>query len=73
MADLILALQIFQKYSDQFNPIRCRHNLIMVVGVEESRVAIGDILTLSALGFSWSPEYGCFVSYRFGSGTRGLG
>jgi hypothetical protein len=73
MADLILALQIFQKYADKFNPIHCKHDVLMVVGIEVDRVAIVDQFTLSALGFFWSSEYDCFVSYRFGSGTRGLG
>ena len=66
MADLILALRIFQKYADQFNPIHCEHDVLMVVGIEESRVAEADKLTLDALGFFWSSEYDCFVSYRFG-------
>ena len=70
MSDLILALQIFQKYQKQeglFNPIHCEHDMLMILGVDKLRVSEVDRLTLDSLGFLWSPEYGCYISYIFGS------
>lgn len=64
MDDLIEALQIFRKYSTAYNPTHCEHDILMIMDVPED---IEEKDRLDELGFHWDKEYGCWVSYRFGS------
>ena len=67
MDDLIEALQIFQKYKNAKRPTNCEHDELMIMDVEESEVSDKDKERLDELGFFWSDEYDCYISYIFGS------
>jgi hypothetical protein len=69
MKDLIEALTIFAKYqeADTYAPTHCEHDIMLVVGVEESAVSEEDAKRLDALGWHWDSEYDCWGSFRFGS------
>lgn len=72
MKDLIEALTIFMKYgkADAYAPTHCEHDVLMIagLGIESAEdVSAEDRVSLDKLGFHWSDEYDCFVSYRFGS------
>lgn len=67
MDDLIAALQIFRKYKNEQWPTNCSHDVLAIMGVTHSEVSLEDQKTLKKLGFRWSSEDDCWVSYRFGS------
>lgn len=67
MDNLIQALQIFMKYKNKEYPTHCEHDVMMVVGISKKEVTEEDKLKLDELGFRWSSEYECWVSYKFGS------
>ena len=66
MRDLIRALVIFSKYSDEHSPTHCEHDTLYV-GVDPSVVSRLDTDELEGLGFYTDREKGVFYSYRFGS------
>lgn len=65
MKDLIEALQIFLKYGNPYSPTHCEHDILMI----SMHVAVdpADVARLDELGFFYSSEYDCWVSFRFGS------
>ena len=65
MKDLITALNIFFKYSDDYAPTHCEHDELMV-NIDPSVVSDEDKEKLDTLGF-FPNEYDGFSSYRFGS------
>jgi hypothetical protein len=67
MNDLIKALQIFAKYTDTKYPTHCEHDIMMIMDIEQNEITVEDELVLGKLGFIWSDEYDCFISFRFGS------
>lgn len=69
MKDLIQALTIFLKYAnDDRNPTHCEHDQLSVVaGIKFEDVSPEDVAKLDDLGFIWSEEDECFISFRFGS------
>lgn len=67
MEDLIKALQIFLKYSNLEYPTSCDHDAMYIMGIELDEVSSEDVEELEALGFDWSDESGCFMSFKFGS------
>lgn len=67
MDDLIKALQIFLKYNNEKYPTHCEHDILMVGRIPFNKVSEQDIEELNKLSFSWSKEYDCWTSYRFGS------
>lgn len=69
MKDLIEALNIFLKHAEEENehsPTHCEHDVFMVVGITKD-LPEDDVNRLKELGFSWSSEYDCWASYRYGS------
>lgn len=64
MKDLIEALQIFAKYTDDYAPTHCEHDELSVV-VSPDAVSEADLKRLEELSFHADGEY--FKSYRFGS------
>ena len=64
MKDLIEALQIFLKYTQDNYPTSCLHDELRVV-VDPAIVSDEDIIRLEQLGFTAYHED--FISYRFGS------
>ncbi|GAF97260.1 unnamed protein product [marine sediment metagenome] len=70
MKDLIKALQILLKYSnDDHNPTNCSHDEFYVgAGIQYDDVSEEDTKELEKLGFAPCEEYGeGFISFRFGS------
>ena len=70
MDDLIEALQIFKKYQDKIHkkyPTHCEHDVLSIMGVNIEDVSDNDIKRVDELGFEWSDEDDCFISFRFGS------
>lgn len=69
MEQLIEALQIFLKYSNEAYPTHCEHDILYVCGIDQSRVSDEDIKRLKELGFFPDDEGdGCgFASFRYGS------
>jgi len=72
MKDLIEALTILDKYIHDPHhkkyPTHCEHDTLMVARVNnESSVTEEDKARLDELGFFYSDEYDCYISYRFGS------
>jgi hypothetical protein len=67
MSDLIKALQIFLKYSDNKWPTHCEHDILMIADILEDDISEDDRDRLKILGFDWNDEYQCFASGRFGS------
>ena len=67
MKNLIEALTIFSKYSDDEYPTHCEHDVLMVNCVEKAKVSKEDKKRLKELGFFWSNEYEAFISFEFGS------
>ena len=66
MKDLIKALEIFAKYTDE-DCVHCEHD-VMLVYVEEYKISLEDIQELNELSFIPSCEYEeAFASYRFGA------
>jgi hypothetical protein len=67
MEDLIKALQIFFKYTQDKYPTHCSHDILIVNTVDKNQVSEEDIKRLEELGFHWDEEENLFYSYRFGS------
>jgi hypothetical protein len=67
MEDLIKALTIFMKYSNESYPTHCEHEIMMITKVTQEEVSEEDIEILDDLGFRWNSEYDCFTSFKFGS------
>lgn len=68
MKDLIEALTILSKYGpDRYAPTHCEHDVLSIVGIEKDVVSAEDQKRLDDLGFHWSDENDCWVSFRFGS------
>lgn len=66
MDDLIEALVIFRKYTDERWPTHCEHD-VMYVCVDPDAVSDADKAKLDELSFIPSDDEECFASYRFGS------
>ena len=68
MEDLIKALQIFLKYSNEEFPTHCEHDVMMIGNIDrEDIISEEDIKKLDELGFFFSEEYESFISFRYGS------
>lgn len=67
MKDLIEALTIFLKYSNERRPTHCEHDVLQISGIEKGVVSAKDAERLEQLGFHWSDPYSCWLSYKFGS------
>jgi hypothetical protein len=65
MKDLIEALQIFLKYGNPYSPTHCEHDVLTVM-IDFDKVSQEDKVKLEELSFKEN-DYGCFMSYRFGS------
>lgn len=65
MEDLIKALQIFLKYSQDQYPTHCEHDEL-IVNVQPNLVSAEDLVELKRLSFNPHPD-GHFYSFRFGS------
>ena len=66
MKDLIEALTIFAKYTDEQQPTCCEHDTLYVL-VDPEKVTTADKTRLEALGFIADADEGHFYSFRFGS------
>lgn len=67
MKDLIEALTIFAKYTDDHAPTACEHDVLYVF-VNPGKVHTDDLRRLAQLSFTVESETGdCFKSFRFGS------
>lgn len=66
MNDLIEALTIFSKYTQDKYPTNCKHDELMIM-VNPSVVSEEDISKLDDLGFFPSDDHEHFTSFRFGS------
>lgn len=66
MDDLIEALTILRKYGNPSYPTHCEHDVLIIVGIDQSQVSNEDIARLDRLGF-FIGEYDAFQSYKFGS------
>ncbi len=67
MKDLIEALKIFEKYiGDEKYPTWAEHDEFGV-NCPINGMSEEDIKKLDELGFFWSGEYECFVSFKYGS------
>lgn len=67
MNDLIEALTIFSKYMDKdCDPTNCDHDVLMVLCGHEL-IPDNKKNRLDELGFVWSDERSCWISFRFGS------
>lgn len=66
MNDLIEALQIFAKYTNDKYPTACEHDVLYVL-VDPSLVSVEDTSKLETLGFSADTAEECFHSFRYGS------
>ena len=66
MKDLIEALTIFAKYTDDEHPTCCEHDELYVL-VDPAKVTAEDRVRLDALGFAAQEHDGNFRSSRFGS------
>lgn len=64
--DLIEALTIFFKYSNEYAPTHCEHDVLCVVSVPKE-LPDADLKRLEELSFFWSEEHDCWASFRFGS------
>lgn len=67
MDDLIEALQIFRRYTNERYPLNCVHDVLLVTCVSKEEVMNGDYEKLNKLGFDWMEEYEAWGSFRFGS------
>ena len=67
MEDLIKALQIFLKYRNEKYPTHCEHDIMMVGRIGKDEISQEDKDELQTLGFTWSKEYECWTSFRYGS------
>lgn len=67
MEDLIKALQIFMKYKNSKYPTNCSHDVLAIMEISREDVSEEDNSKLDELGFFWSEEEECYMSFRFGS------
>ena len=67
MEDLIEALNIFIKYSIVKWPTTCSHDVFAIMEVTEEQVSKEDKARLDELGFLFSEDEECWISFRFGS------
>lgn len=67
MSDLIEALLIFKKYKDIEWPTNCSHDVFAIMDVTQEEVHDKDKARLYDLGFLWSDDDECWISFRFGS------
>lgn len=67
MENLIKALQIFLKYANPRYPTSCSHDVLAIMDITRDMVSSEDIEKLDELGFFWSEEEDCFISFRYGS------
>ena len=67
MKDLIEALTIFAKYKDEYAPIHCEHEILMVPGISDTDLSDEDRKRVEELGFDWDSDFDCWTSLRFGS------
>lgn len=67
MKDLIEALQIFLKYKNSKYPTNCTHDVLAIMEISREDVSDEDNEKLDKLGFFWSEEEECYMSFRFGS------
>lgn len=66
MDELIQALTIFKKYRNEKWPTHCEHDVLMIMAVGENEMSEEDTKAVEKLGFTWSDEYDCWASYKFG-------
>ena len=67
MENLIKALQIFLKYKNAKWPTNCSHDVLAIMEIDQDEVSSEDIEILDELGFFWSEEHECFISFHYGS------
>lgn len=67
MKDLIEALTIFAKYTKEYAPTHCEHDVFIVHYVGEDVPTEDERKRLDELGFLWMDEYDGWGSFRFGS------
>ena len=68
MNNLIEALNIFKKYiGDKTYPTWCEHDVLGICCDIEDNISEEDIKRLDELGFFYSEEYDCYISYLYGS------
>ena len=67
MEKLIEALQIFLKYGNPIYPTYCSHDTLHITDAHKDKISKDDIKRLDELGFFWSTEDDCFISFFFGS------
>ena len=67
MENLIAALNIFLKYGNSAYPTNCSHDVLAIMNIEEDDVSDEDKAKLDKLGFFWSNDDECFISFYFGS------
>jgi hypothetical protein len=67
MEELIKALQIFFKYSQDKFPTHCAHDVLYINVVKKEQVSKEDLIELENLSFHWDEEIESFYSYTFGS------
>lgn len=68
MDDLIEALKILRKYSNEKYPCQCEHDALYVYGADPEKMSVKDIERLEGLGFIVEEDFEkCFISFRFGS------
>lgn len=66
MTDLIAALTIFAKYTNDEYPTNCEHDELSVM-VDPAKVSAEDRAALEALSFHAHEDEERFYSFRFGS------
>ena len=64
--ELIEALKIFRKYGNPDYPTHCRHDELMICGINPEIVNEEDKEKLDEMGF-FVNDYDGFSSYRYGS------
>jgi hypothetical protein len=67
MEQLIEALQIFLKYKNSKYPTHCEHDVLYIMEVSKEDVSPEDVRKLKKLGFFWSKDEDCFMSFHYGS------
>ena len=67
MDKLIEALQIFLKYKNSTYPTNCTHDVLAIMDIEKDDVSEDDKVKLEELGFFWSDDEECYMSFRYGS------
>ena len=67
MKELIEALIVFQRYSENEYPTHCEHDALCVCHIEQSDMSEVDREYVEARSFFWNEEYDCWSSYKYGS------